>query len=74
MPVSAARKAFPDLVNRAFYAGEVTIITRRGKGDVAAIIPISSDREFLHFLPQPTRKPSQSMAPSTRKSTAKSQA
>jgi antitoxin (DNA-binding transcriptional repressor) of toxin-antitoxin stability system len=40
MPVSEARKAFPDLVNQAFYAGETTIVTRRGKGDVAAIIPM----------------------------------
>jgi len=41
MPVSQARKAFPDLVNQAFYAGETTIVTRRGKGDVAAIVPMS---------------------------------
>jgi len=41
MPVSQARRAFPDLVNQAFYAGETTIVTRRGKGDVAAIVPIN---------------------------------
>jgi len=40
MPVSEARKVFPDLVNRAFYAGEITVVTRRGKGDVAAIVPM----------------------------------
>jgi antitoxin (DNA-binding transcriptional repressor) of toxin-antitoxin stability system len=40
IPVSLARKAFPDLVNQAFYAGETTIVTRRGKGDVAAIVPM----------------------------------
>ena len=41
MPVSQARKSFPDLVNQAFYAGETTIVTRRGKGDVAAIVPVN---------------------------------
>ena len=62
MPVSQARKAFPDLVNKAFYAGETTIVTRRGKGDVAAIIPM----RLLGIgstvtQPKPTqRKPSES--------------
>jgi hypothetical protein len=41
MPVSQARRAFPDLINQAFYAGETTIVTRRGKGDVAAIVPMN---------------------------------
>jgi antitoxin (DNA-binding transcriptional repressor) of toxin-antitoxin stability system len=62
MPVSQARKAFPDLVNQAFYAGETTIVTRRGKGDVAAIIPIRLLVEGLGTnSPKAThRKPSES--------------
>ena len=40
IPVSQARRVFPDLVHQAYYAGETTIVTRRGKGDVAAIVPI----------------------------------
>lgn len=41
IPVSAARNSFSDLVSRAVYADEATILTRRGK-DVAAVLPISS--------------------------------
>jgi hypothetical protein len=64
MPVSQARKAFPDLVNQAFYAGETTIVTRRGKGDVAAIIPMKLLENGFRGSPKPPktmhRKPSES--------------
>jgi len=57
MPVSQARKAFPDLVNQAFYAGETTIVTRRGKGDVAAIIPMNLLEKGLGVNLKPPRTP-----------------
>jgi prevent-host-death family protein len=41
LETSAARKHFAEVVNRAFYAKEVTIITRRGK-ELAAIGPLSA--------------------------------
>ena len=41
--VSKAREEFPDVVNRAAYANERTIVSRRGK-DVAAIIPMEDLR------------------------------
>ena len=41
--VSKAREEFPDVVNRAAYAKERTIVSRRGK-DLAAIIPIEDLR------------------------------
>jgi antitoxin (DNA-binding transcriptional repressor) of toxin-antitoxin stability system len=66
MPVSQARKAFPDLVNQAFYAGETTIVTRRGKGDVAAIVPMKLLGTGPGVNPNPPktthRKPSESVA------------
>ena len=40
-PVSEARVEFSDLVSRAVYAQEATILTRRGR-DVAAVLPISA--------------------------------
>jgi len=43
--VSKAREEFPDVVNRAAYGKERTIVSRRGK-DVAALIPM----EDLHLL------------------------
>jgi prevent-host-death family protein len=43
--VSKARDEFPDVVNRAAYGKERTIVSRRGK-DLAALIPI----EDLHLL------------------------
>ena len=64
MPVSQARKAFPDLVNQAFYAGETTIVTRRGKGDVAAIVPMNVLAKGFGESPKPVKaaykKPSES--------------
>jgi hypothetical protein len=63
MPVSQARKAFPDLVNQAFYAGETTIVTRRGKGDVAAIIPmklLGTTGYGVNSSKTASRKPSES--------------
>jgi len=37
--VSQARDEFPELVNRAAYLKERTIVSKRGK-DLAAIVPI----------------------------------
>ena len=41
--VSRAREAFPELVNRAAYGKERTIVSRRGK-DLAAVIPMDDLR------------------------------
>ena len=41
--VSKAREAFPEIVNRAAYGKERTIVSRRGK-DLAAVIPIEDLR------------------------------
>jgi prevent-host-death family protein len=41
--VSKAREEFPELVNRAAYGNERTIVSRRGK-DLAAVIPINDLR------------------------------
>ena len=41
--VSKAREEFPDIVNRAAYGKERTIVSRRGK-DLAAVIPIEDLR------------------------------
>jgi prevent-host-death family protein len=41
VPVTDARTRFPDLVNRAEYRDEVTPISRRGRGVVAAVVPWS---------------------------------
>jgi prevent-host-death family protein len=43
--VSKARDEFPDIVNRAAYAKERTIVSRRGK-DVAAVIPMQDLRRL----------------------------
>lgn len=40
IPVSQARDQFRDVVSRAEYGKEATVLTWRGK-DVAAILPIS---------------------------------
>ena len=48
--VSKAREEFPDVVNRAAYAKERTIVSRRGK-DLAAVIPIE-DLRLLERLVQ----------------------
>ena len=48
--VSKAREEFPDVVNRAAYGKERTIVSRRGK-DLAAIIPIE-DLRLLELLAQ----------------------
>jgi prevent-host-death family protein len=48
--VSKAREEFPDIVNRAAYGKERTIVSRRGK-DLAAIIPIE-DLRLLELLAQ----------------------
>ena len=41
--VSKAREEFPEVVNRAAYGKERTIVSRRGK-DLAAVIPIEDLR------------------------------
>jgi len=43
--VSKARDEFPEVVNRAAYAKERTIVSRRGK-DVAAVIPMEDLRRL----------------------------
>jgi prevent-host-death family protein len=43
--VSKARQELPEIVNRAAYGGERTIVSRRGK-PLAAVIPM----EDLHLL------------------------
>ena len=39
LSISKARDEFPDVLNRAAYGKERTIVSRRGK-DLAAVIPI----------------------------------
>ena len=51
--VSKAREEFPDLVNRAAYASERTIVSRRGR-DLAAVVPID-DLRLLEHLAQKER-------------------
>ncbi len=51
LSVSKAREEFADIVNRAAYAKERTIVSRRGK-DLAAVIPI----EELRLLDRLARK------------------
>jgi prevent-host-death family protein len=41
--VSKAREEFPEIVNRAAYGKERTIVSRRGK-DLAAVIPMDDLR------------------------------
>ena len=41
--ISKAREEFPEIVNRAAYGKERTIVSRRGK-DLAAVIPIEDLR------------------------------
>jgi prevent-host-death family protein len=48
MGTSEARENFTDLINRAAYGGERTVIRRRGKG-MAAIVPIE-DLKVLEEL------------------------
>lgn len=48
--VSKARQEFPEIVNRAAYGNERTIVARRGK-DLAAVIPID-DLRLLERLAQ----------------------
>ena len=38
IPTSAARKQLAEIVNRAHYNGDVTLLTRHGK-DFAAVVP-----------------------------------
>jgi len=49
--VSKAREEFPEVLNRAAYGNERTIVSRRGK-DLAAVIPM----EDLHLLERLARE------------------
>ena len=49
--VSKAREEFPEVVNRAAYGKERTIVSRRGK-DLAAVIPMDD----LHLLERLARE------------------
>jgi prevent-host-death family protein len=40
LPLSEARARFPDLVKAAEFRNEITCVTRRGHGRVAAIVPM----------------------------------
>ncbi|MGH3660850.1 MAG: hypothetical protein ACRDTQ_03185 [Micromonosporaceae bacterium] len=40
LSVSEARAQLPDMVNRAEYADQVTYLIRRGRGRVAAVVPL----------------------------------
>jgi prevent-host-death family protein len=48
--VSKAREEFPEVVNRAAYGKERTVVSRRGK-DLAAVIPMD-DLRLLERLAQ----------------------
>lgn len=50
LSVSKAREEFPEIVNRAAYGNERTIVSRRGK-DLAAVISID-DLRLLELLAQ----------------------
>jgi prevent-host-death family protein len=50
LSVSKAQEEFPEVVNRAAYGKERTIVSRRGK-DLAAVIPID-DLRLLERLAQ----------------------
>jgi prevent-host-death family protein len=50
LSISTAREEFPDVVNRAAYGKERTIVSRRGK-DLAAVIPME-DLQLLERLAQ----------------------
>jgi prevent-host-death family protein len=40
LTLSAARKDFAEIVNRAHYGEEVTVLTKHGK-DIAAVVPVT---------------------------------
>jgi prevent-host-death family protein len=41
MSASTARRDFGEVVNRAYYAKEATVITKHGK-ELAAVVPMSA--------------------------------
>lgn len=45
LTITKAREALPEIISRAAYGSETTVVSRRGK-DLAAIIPM----EDLHLL------------------------
>jgi len=54
LTISAARKDFTDIVNRAFYGQEVTVVTKHGK-DLAAVVPMNSLSQ--EEAPPPKKRP-----------------
>jgi prevent-host-death family protein len=50
LTISKVREELPDIINRAAYGKQRTIVSRRGK-DVAAVIPID-DLQLLERLAQ----------------------
>ena len=54
LTTSAARKDFADIVNRAFYGHEVTVVTKHGK-DLAAVVPIDHIR--IEEIPASKKRP-----------------
>jgi prevent-host-death family protein len=50
VPISDARAQLTDLVNRAEYREEITYLTRRGRGRVAAVVPSALLQEALAAL------------------------
>ena len=49
--VSKARDEFPEVVNRAAYGKERTVVSRRGK-DLAAVIPMDDLRLLERLAPE----------------------
>lgn len=61
MSTSAARRDLAEIVNRAHYAKEPTVITKHGK-DIAAIVPMSAlPAEF--DADKPKKKPARAASP-----------
>ena len=55
LTIVAARKEFADLVSRARYGNEVTVVTKHGK-DMAAVVPME---RLQASLETGTKKPPQ---------------
>jgi prevent-host-death family protein len=61
LSVSIARRDFAEVVNRAYYSEETTVITKHGK-DIAAVVPISM--LSAEFDPdKPKKKPGRASSP-----------
>jgi len=55
VPIVEARKEFAEMVNRACYGNEVTVVTKHGK-DMAAVVPMTHLNAATQNL---TKKPAQ---------------